>query len=236
MKNMQKLAASVEAARKPVAADNPFLALQTQISDHITTVLNLYQAARDQLSEQLFFGFYGSPFVQAMLGLNDGSEVRPLPNTSLKERTVQKARSDAYAAKLQTGGFDEALIRAVLYVVGADRMFDQRCTSAVNAAREQFMHLSLAEFKTLVRDQFFVLQLEQKRAAEALTSLVPEEKARNELLKLVQMIVSADGSTNAIERDHLARLSQILETPMEKTLALVTSNRSAPSQSITRRR
>ena len=82
MKGVQPLAAAVAAARKPVAADNPFLALQTQISDQIIAALDAYRAARDQLAEQMFFGFYGSPFVQALLGINKDSDVRPVPGTS----------------------------------------------------------------------------------------------------------------------------------------------------------
>ncbi len=69
---------------------------------------------------------------------------------------------------LETGGFDEALTRAVLYVLAADRMLDQRCALALNVARQQLMRLSLAEFKIMVRDQFFVLQLEPDRAIEVL--------------------------------------------------------------------
>ena len=65
-------------------------------------------------------------------------------------------------------GFDEALTRAVLYVSAADRVLDQRCALALNVARQQLMRLSLAEFKALVRDQFFVLQLEPERAIEVL--------------------------------------------------------------------
>ena len=110
--------------------------------------------------EQMFFGFYGSPFVQALLGINAGSEVRPFPGTSPEKLAARQAQTDAYAAKLQTGGFDEALTRAVLYVIAADRTLDQRCALALNVARQQLMHLSLAEFKVVVRDQFFVLQLE----------------------------------------------------------------------------
>ena len=53
---------------------------------------------------------------------------------------------------------------------------------ALNVARQKLMHLSLAAFKVLVRDQFFVLQLERERAVEALASLVPEADARKELL------------------------------------------------------
>ncbi len=144
------------------------------------------------------------------------SEVRPFPGTSPEELAARQARSDAYAAKLETGGFDEALTRAVLYVTAAERMLDQRCALALNVARQKLMHLSLAEFKVLVRDQFFVLQLEPERAVEALASLVPEAEARKELLKQVRAIVGAGDAPLAAERDRLARLSQVLAVPIEK--------------------
>ena len=64
MKGVRDLAAGVTESRQPVATDNPFLALQTQISGQIVAGLDAYRAARDKLAEQAFFGFYGSPFVQ----------------------------------------------------------------------------------------------------------------------------------------------------------------------------
>ena len=67
--------------------------------------------------------------------------------------------------------------------LAADHMLDQRCALALNAARQHLMRLSLAAFKLLVRDQFFVLQLEQERAVDALATLVPEADARKELLR-----------------------------------------------------
>ena len=78
MKPVQKLAAEAAAARKPVAADNPFLALQTRISEQITAGLDAYRAQRDQMAEKMFFAFYGSPFVQALLGVNADSDARPV--------------------------------------------------------------------------------------------------------------------------------------------------------------
>ena len=79
MKGVQKLAAGVAAARRPAAADNPFLALQAQVSEQIMAALDAYRVARDQLAEQMFFGFYGSPFVQAFLGLNEGQRGAAVP-------------------------------------------------------------------------------------------------------------------------------------------------------------
>ena len=162
--------------------------MQTQISGQIIAGLDAYRAARDKLAERAFFGFYGSPFVQSLLGISDASDVRPLPASSPEKRAARQAQSDAYAAMLLTGGFDEALTRAVLYVAAADHMFDQRCALALNAARQHLMRLSLAAFKVMVRDQFFVLQLEHERAVDALATLVPEADARKELLQHVQAI------------------------------------------------
>ena len=219
MKGVQKLAADVAAARKPAAADNPFLALQKQISDQITTSLDAFRAARDQFAEQAFFGFYGSPLVQGMLGLNDGSKVREFPGTSPEVQAARKARAEAYAARLTTGGFDEALVRAVLYVIAAERSLDERCAFALGVARQQFRNLSLDAFKALVRDQFFVLLLERERAVEVLASLVPEADQRQQLLKQVDTIVRAGDPPTAAERDRLARLSRVLSAPAEKLAA-----------------
>jgi hypothetical protein len=178
MQGVQKLAVGVAASRKPAAADNPFLALQTHVSEQIVAGLDAYRKARDRLQEQMFFDFYGSPLLQALVGLDDRSEVRPPPGTSPERLAAQQARMVAYTAKLRTGGFDEALTRAVIYVTEADRMLDQRCALALNVACQQLMHLSVAAFKVLVREQFFVLQLEQERAVIVLAAMVPEADAR----------------------------------------------------------
>jgi hypothetical protein len=126
----------------------------------------------------------------------------------------------AYAAKLRTGGIDEALTRAVVYVTEADRMLDQRCALAMNVARQQLMHLSLTAFKVLVRDQFFVLQLERERAVTVLASMVPEADARAALLSQVNAIVGAGGPPTAAERDRLARLSRVLAVSTELAVSI----------------
>jgi hypothetical protein len=85
------------------------------------------------------------------------------------------------------------------------------------------MHLSLVEFKVMVRDQFFVLHLERERAVEALASLVPEADARKALLEQVQTIVGAGDPPLAAERERLARLWQVLPVPIEPPAASATS-------------
>jgi len=216
MKGIETLAAWMAAYRQPVAADNPFLEAQNQVSAQIIAGLDSYRDVRDKMSEQMFFGIYGSPFVQALLGINHDSKVRPSPSTSPRKIAEQHARTEAYAAKLTTGGFNEALTRAVLYVTASEQRFDQRCALALNVARQQLMHMSLAAFKVTVRDQFFVLQLEPERAVEALRLLLPEAEAREKLLKELHTIVGAGGPLMAAERDRMARLSMVLGESADK--------------------
>ncbi len=234
MKGVHALAAGVAAARRPVAADNPFLALQTKASNQIITALDAYRDARDKMAEKIFFGFYGSPFVQAMLGITDRTEVRPPPSTSPEQMAVQQASAQAYAAKLKTGGYDAALTRAVMYVLAADQMLDQRCALALNAARQQIMRLSLAEFKAVVRDQSFLLQQVRERAVDALAELVPEAEARKNLLQQVRAITGAGGPANAAERDRLTRLSQVLTAPSAKPTPATPSARASGAAAVDR--
>ena len=72
-------------------------------------------------------------------------------------------------------------------------MLDQRCALALNVARQELMHLSLAEFKVLVRDQFFVLQLEPRARGRRARVHCAETDARKELLKQTRAIANAGG-------------------------------------------
>jgi len=206
----------VAAARRPVSADNPFLAAQAKVSDQIIAALDAYRAARDQHVEQTFFSFYGLPVVQAMLGITAATEVRPAPGASPETLAVLQALAEHYEAKLTTGGFDDALTRALLYVFAADRALDQRCALALNARRQQLMRYSLSEVKTRVRDQFFVLQLERERAVDALPVMVSAPEERRELLRQLREILAAAGPSSAAERERLARLSAVLAVPVAR--------------------
>ena len=55
--------------RQPVANDNIFWQAQEQLADCIETSLDAYRDMRDHMSEALFHAIYGSPLVQAMVGL-----------------------------------------------------------------------------------------------------------------------------------------------------------------------
>lgn len=216
MKGVPALAADAAAARSPVPPDNPWWGWQTQLSDGIVAALDAYRAARDQLSEQLFFGIYGAPWLQSLLGVPADEAARPLPPDSPARQAARQQQAEATEAKFLSGGYDAALTRAVLYATAAEQMIEQRQALALNEARKHVMHLSIAEFKVLVRDQFFLLQLEHERAVDAIATLVPQADKRRDLHARVVSIIGAGGPPNAVERERLTRLEKALAHPTDQ--------------------
>jgi hypothetical protein len=156
--------------------------------------------------------------------------VRKLPGTTPEKLAENKARKEAYAAKLLKGGLDEALARAVLYVVAAERVLDERCARALGTAYRQQTQLSVDQFKALIRDQFFVLLLERERAVDALAELVPEADKRTVLLERITAIITAGDAPTPGERERLARLQKLLSVPAPVMSPVAKTNTRQPRQ------
>src|SRR5215468_3802425 len=69
MQPVKSLAEQVRADRRPVSPDNPLLSLEKVTSTWITTCWDGYRQMRDAVTEAMFLGTYGSPVLQAMVGL-----------------------------------------------------------------------------------------------------------------------------------------------------------------------
>jgi len=219
MNGVQQMAAEVATVRKPMASDNPFLVLQENMSDRINASLDNFKASRDQQAEKAFFGFYGSPLIQAMLGISSDGEVRPPPYARSEQQVARLVCDAGDAEKVMAGGFNEAMVRAVLYVFEADRSLDQRSAFALNTARQSLMHLSLSEFKALVREQFSVLQRDRENAVLAIPVMVQVPTLRKELLKQVHAIVDVGDPLSMKARAFLDQLGVMLATLKVKEAA-----------------
>ena len=69
MQPVKALAESVRASRQPVSADNPLLAMEQATSSWITSCLEAFGEFRDAMTEAVFLNTYGSPWLQALVGL-----------------------------------------------------------------------------------------------------------------------------------------------------------------------
>jgi hypothetical protein len=169
--------AYVQEHRAPVGKDNPFWEAQEQFSDWIETSLDTYRDVRDRASEILFHAVYGSPLVQALVGLK-ASDATPKrgPGNGAAHVALVDQRIDELRKQITEGGPREAVIRALLYIRTPDGVADERGFNLLRQMREQTgKGMDLAAFKRALRDQFFMLSLDEKGAVDAIPSMLDKD-------------------------------------------------------------
>jgi hypothetical protein len=198
--------------RKPAAQDNPFLAFQEIVSKNIVNVLDKWRDAQEALTETLFLSIYGSPALQAAVGVKPDAEVSPKPKMSPEHRKRLEARTAELKSQIGAGSLRECVIRGLLYVGMARGMVDERSLEALRRARARDVdsRLSLAQFKTIVREQFFMLLLEPEASLAAIPKLLPSsEDERREGLTTILSVLSASAAISGESARRLERVTQL---------------------------
>lgn len=201
---------AVRQERRPVSPDNPFLTMERQFSAQMTTMLEAYASARDMMTEQFFLATYGSPMLQALVGLGASTS----PRNSARE-LIRQAAADRAAAEveghMEKGGLLEAAIRALIHVLRAEGHFDERAAAMLEAMRQAKpaeTRLTRAQFRDIVRMQSALLRLDEGRAIAALPKLLTAEPAAcAKALDAVRSVLLAQGELSAEGNARLAKLT-----------------------------
>jgi pimeloyl-ACP methyl ester carboxylesterase len=210
---VKSTAEEIEDNRKPVSKDNPFLAFQEQMSKQIVHALDSWRDAAEALSETVFLNVYGSPALQAALGINPKSEPSRPQEMSAEHRAMLEKRIAELKSKIGEGGPREAAIRSLLYIGSARGMVDERSIEALRRVRRDYggPRLSLTEFKMLVREQFFMLLLDQESALAAIPKLMPDDiNQRRTLFGAMRDVLSASGEVVGEPASRLHRIAALL--------------------------
>ena len=213
MATVKSAAEEIEDNRKPAAKDNPFLAFQELMSKQIVHALDSWRDATEALSETVFLNVYGSPALQAALGIDPKSEVSRRREMSAEHRAMLEKRIGELKSRVGEGGPHEAAIRSLLYIGSARGMVDERSIEALRRVRRDYggPRLSLSEFKMLVREQFFMLLLDQEGALAAIPKLLPDDvNQRRTLVASMRDVLSASGEVTGERASRLQRIATLL--------------------------
>ena len=167
--------------RRPVAVDNPFLAMQEAVSKQIVASLDAWREMTESLSEQMFLSVYGSPALQAAVGI-DPTDARPLrkAQTSPLHRELLQSRIAELKSRIASGGLRECLVRSLLYVGMARGRADERGLAAIRGLRagveDDRPKPTLADFKALVREQYYMLLVDEEATLAAIPDLLPPDR------------------------------------------------------------
>ena len=213
---VQSTARQVRESRTPIARDNPLLAMQERVSQQVVGALDASQSATEKMAEQLFLGVYGSPALQAAFGVDPNSQRRPRKAAkSLLHGALVEKRIAELKAAVSEGGLPAALTRALVYISMSRNSADERGFEAVRrirAVHERVQQMPLPAFKSLVRDQFFMLLLDEEAALAAIPELLPESPdERRAAFAALREVVEARGSLPDEGARRLERMARLFD-------------------------
>jgi len=218
MAQVAALAQQVRQERRPVADDNPFLAMQSNVSRQIVAALDAWRDMNETLAERTFLAVYGSPALQAAVGV-DPNRTHPLRRAAKSpvHRQLLQARVAEIKSRIATGGLREVVVRALLYAGQSRAAIDERGFEVVRRIREAHKDLSLSAFKSLVREQFFMLLIDQDAALAAIPSMLPADvKARTAAFAIIKEVMQARGAISPEDRKRVADIAQLFGIDEEK--------------------
>ena len=214
MRLVATTAEQIRKDRKTAAKDNPFGVFEEAMARTISGSLTAFGAARDAMTEQIFHFTYGSPLLQALVGIDPG--VSESPRAPARDPVREKAQSQERAkleAQYDKGGAVEAALRSIAFILKGNGGADERSFAVVKAlhdAQPTGRPRSQAQLKQVLRDQALLLRLDEKRAVDAIPALLPkdaEEKART--LRAIQRVIAAQGDLKAEGKRRLARIEKL---------------------------
>ena len=226
MRPVAEWAEKVRADRHPAAADNPFTAMEHETSKRIIDGLEAWTQMRDAWVEGTFLNVYGSPLLQALVGM--GAEPvtpgRRLARDLSRETQAQRLANEMLS-RVGEGGAPEAVTRALIYIGMEKGEVDERPLALLRqaVADDDELRVGLARFKQMVREQFLLLLLHQQRALETLPGLLPsDEKRRAYLLDLIRRATTAPGPLPEEARKRLVRIEELFGIEATKPALLKT--------------
>jgi pimeloyl-ACP methyl ester carboxylesterase len=212
MSVVKTAAEDVEDNRRPVSKDNPYLAFQEQFSKQIVHALDSWRDSQEALSEAVFLNVYGSPALQAAVGIDPKSEPSRRREMTAEHRAMLEKRIAELKSKIGEGGLREAALRALLYIGSARGMIDERSIEALRQVRRDYSgpRLTLAEFKVLVREQFYMLLLDWEGALAAIPKLLPDDLTqRRAAIAAMREVLSAAGEIAGERARRLQRIAAL---------------------------
>ncbi len=197
MQPIAQLAEKVRSDRHPVGDGNPLVVLEKMTSSWIVTNFEIFAKMREMMTEAMFLGAYGSPLLQAAVGLK--SDHFDVDRQTEHDLAHTEMRADIEAG-MERGGFLEAGLRALLYVMrggGADeRQFNALEVIRDNAPENE--RVSHSQLKSILRRQATLLRADEPRAMAAIPAMLPDDPGRRQkVIDAIAEVASARGELNS---------------------------------------
>ena len=103
-----------------------------------------------------------------------------------------------------------ATVRGLIYAGMNRAAVDERGFELARRIRESHGDMPIADFKALVREQFYILLIDQEAALTAIPSMLPPEmEAREKGYDLIKQVMSARGELSADDNKRMSEVARL---------------------------
>ncbi len=209
---IKAVAPLVKESRKPVGDDNPFKFIEACAADVTAGTLDLYRDLRDSASELTFRLIYNHPMMRPFF------KARPAPQNPAGDadskpiRPASENNRPQFAA-MTAGGFANAVIRMMVLIAGADRVFHQAELDAylkVLKTNRRLRWINPDRLREMILKQSGLIDMDTDRAIQTLSHLLPDDKDRKDAIRIAEKITGADHSISHEEKLRLQKIKSSL--------------------------
>jgi hypothetical protein len=207
--------------RKPVQDSNYFLAMERDMAQTIEDRLNGYRDSRDDRYRNMFKAMYGP---LGLAPLFPGKKAQIMEEENEAQEAAIHAEIERLKGEMDKGGFDEALIRLIMLCMIHVGAIDYRSRLIGKQIRKRLgvEGANPQELRKAIREQYFMVLIDEDRAIASLAKLLPTRKEREEAIKLtmeVMMISDAEIDPNG---PLVAKVAKALNLDVKKHFSVAT--------------
>jgi hypothetical protein len=211
---VESAAEHVREDRRPASAGNPFTRWQETMSEQIIAGLNAWRDTVESLAERTFMTVYDHPALQASVGI-DPADTRPQRKAGKNplHRDLLRSRKAELKARISEGGLHECMMRGMIYVNMARASVDERTLAAIRrlrAVEDDQPRPTLQQFKAALREQYFMLLIDEEATLAAIPQLLPAGKElRRKAFAALRQVLSASGEITGEAAARLKRIAHL---------------------------
>ena len=217
MWTVRSLAEMVRAQRRPAAPDNPLSQIERRVSDGVERGLDAYRDGRDAWLERIFRVLSESSWVAAAIDHHGNADPLHSPRAvvSLHEE-LARLKAGKVAIPFESGTPFDGWVRLLVWAGMENKAIDERPFNLIRRlGKEQPTgpKRSLSDLKESIRQQMFVLLMDEERAIAALPGLIPDAKDRARAIASARAVATAKGPLSEEQEARFQQVEQLLSTP-----------------------
>jgi hypothetical protein len=198
-----------------------FAAAEKTMAASVSAGLAAFGAARDAMTEQMFHLTYGSPFLQALVGLDaKGVEDDRRPEREALREQAKSKRQEELEKLFEEGGAAEAALRSIIYIRRGEGGADERSFAVLKELHDTQppgRPRSMAQLKKALGEQSLLLRIDEARAVAAIPKLLPADRdERGRTLRAVERLASAQGQLSPEGERRMAHIVKLFAVPAGK--------------------